>query len=135
MNKPETTNLYNFTEHARRITDRESRDIEHKARNIAQSEGPLSPVWQELSKIDRHRRDGRVISITELGRINGERDHYIKWVEQPSDHADLHGYLFPKPTGINDDAINRLAWAAFSTGMVVGIALGISLAQSGVLLP
>lgn len=131
------SSISDFTNPARRHSDSHARDIEHAARNVAQSEGVTSPLWQELQRIDSHRRHGRVIQITMLHKVHGHRFHQIEWVEKESPYADAVGYLFPghKPNDTDGRNINRLAWLAFSTGLAMGVTLGISLANSGVLVP
>lgn len=77
----------------RRFNDPKPRDIEHAARNVAQSEGPASEAWLTIQRIDKYRRMGRVIDVTMLYKVHGEPFHRIKWEERESECSKIHGYI------------------------------------------
>lgn len=85
----------NIHQYDRRFNDLKPRDIEHAARNVAQSEGPASEVWLAIQRIDKYRRMGRVINITMLYKVHGETNHRLKWEEGESEIAKTHGYIDP----------------------------------------
>lgn len=121
------SSITDFNSPARRHSDSHARDIEHASRNVAQAEGPTSPLWQELQRIDSHRRQGRVIQITMLYKVHGHRFHQIEWVEKESPYADATGYLFPehKPN-VDTKSLNRLAWTALFTGFAIGLTTAVA---------
>lgn len=90
MRNPGPANVRPFD---RRFNDPKPREVEHAAREIAQSEGPGSEAWMSIMRIDKYRRMGRVIKITLLYKVHGEPYHRIKWEEEESELAKTHGYI------------------------------------------